>query len=522
MLNVVSKACVCCRVKRSHKHSVTSSVQFVTCPDPRRVESYLKSTIDFSDTIQDGDQVCFQCYRFFNQKLKSSECMLSNEDVVLALKAKKVQFETITSEFQYVTSEPYVQLCLYKTALSTCELLVTDRAFLFPNVYRQFMEYLADGNIDLVEVCVSKSRLLTFLGNEFGELLTSFCSNKRVGTVFHRTKADMQVLLSNSLYDNSSCAPISQDCDTSFLNTKVHEVIKHQKSLSHDHSVKLAFDVDKFVTMVQSIAPELWEHVCKLTQSVNERKGRCASVKETSFAGHIKHLRRTYLVSLILFITSSECNFPFHVVLSDMIEGSTELITVLNRFGIVASVETLKRTILSVSQDRKAAGVKSLLVDKAFTVASADNVDFLQSNAAVYAGNQHRSWHATSIQLVQPMPETAVHSAQGIPRRRLFTSVGEVSTSESTEGSSLRGMSQPSLESNPGKQLRSVLSRKRQERSSPMSSPTQSTRSPHSKRPRTFAEATKLRSRNVSDLQAELIRRPHVSVANERPVRHFK
>ena len=67
MLNVVSKACVCCGVKRSHKHSATSSVQFVTCPDRKRVESYLKSTIDFSDTIQDGDQVCYPCYKFFNQ-----------------------------------------------------------------------------------------------------------------------------------------------------------------------------------------------------------------------------------------------------------------------------------------------------------------------------------------------------------------------------------------------------------------------------------------------------------------------
>ena len=67
--------------------------------------------------------MCYPCYKFFNQKLKSSECMLCNEDVVLVLKAKKVQFETIISEFQYVTSESYVQLCLYKTALSTCELL---------------------------------------------------------------------------------------------------------------------------------------------------------------------------------------------------------------------------------------------------------------------------------------------------------------------------------------------------------------------------------------------------------------
>ena len=87
--------------------------------------------------------MCYPSYKFFNLKLKSSECMLSNEDVVLALKAKKVHFETNISEFQYVTSESYVQLCLYTTALSTCELLVTDRAFLFLNVYRQFMEYLS-------------------------------------------------------------------------------------------------------------------------------------------------------------------------------------------------------------------------------------------------------------------------------------------------------------------------------------------------------------------------------------------
>ena len=49
-------------------------------------------------------------------------------------------------------------------------------------------------------------RLLTFLGNEFGNLLTSFCIDKRVGTVFHRMKADMQTLLSYSLHANVTCA----------------------------------------------------------------------------------------------------------------------------------------------------------------------------------------------------------------------------------------------------------------------------------------------------------------------------
>ena len=50
------------------------------------------------------------------------------------------------------------------------------------------MEYLADGNIDLVGGCTSR---LTFRGNKFGELSTSFCSDERIGTVFHRNKADM-------------------------------------------------------------------------------------------------------------------------------------------------------------------------------------------------------------------------------------------------------------------------------------------------------------------------------------------
>ena len=127
--------------------------------------------------------------------------------------------------------------------------------------------------------------------------------------MFHKTKADMQSLLSTSLYDNSSCAPISQDCDTSLLNTKVHEVIKHQKSLSHDHSMKLAFDVDKFVAMVQSIAPELWKHVCMNSYSVcKQTQGSLCLCKSNIICRTYQAL--AYLVYLILYITSSECNCP--------------------------------------------------------------------------------------------------------------------------------------------------------------------------------------------------------------------
>ena len=71
---------------------------------------------------------------------------------------------------------------------------------------------------------------------------------------------------------------------------------------------------------------------------------------------------------------------------------------ILNRMGAVASLDTLKRVILSVSQDRRDQGIQTLLVPQKLTVASVDNVDFLQSHAVVYSGSQHRSCHFTSLQ----------------------------------------------------------------------------------------------------------------------------
>ena len=39
-----------------------------------------------------------------------------------------------------------------------------------------------------------------------------------------------------------------------------------------------------------------------------------------------------------------------------------------------------------------------------FTVISADNIDFLHSNARVFGGSQVSSWHGTTVQAVQPLP----------------------------------------------------------------------------------------------------------------------
>ena len=82
----------------------------------------------------------------------------------------------------------------------------------------------------------------------------------------------------------------------------------------------------------------------------------------------------------------------------------------------------------------------------------------------MHSGDQHRSWHATSIQLVQPMPDTVVQSVQSTATRRLFSTAGEpTSATEGTSSSQCTHVqAQPSFdETTPVEKLHLLLSHKR-------------------------------------------------------------
>ena len=173
--------------------------------------------------------------------------------------------------------------------------------------------------------------------------------------------------------------------------------------------------------------------------------------------------------------------------------GSTALITILNRLGVVSSVDTLKRHVHTISQIRRDEGLNNLLVKDAFTIASTDNIDFLQSHASVYSGSQHRSWHATSIQLVQPRPTTCKlqyqesHSTVGLSvPYHLAAQVSEANHTSTLAESSSYSSTEPhcdvsahlhlvaSVSPEPSDMhdlLHASLDRKRKERSSPFGSP---------------------------------------------------
>ena len=96
--------------------------------------------------------------------------------------------------------------------------------------------------------------------------------------------------------------------------------------------------------------------------------------------------------------------------------GSIVLIRSLNRLGICGCQDTLERSIQHRVDHRKKVGPEKEL-ELAFTIVSADNIDFLHSYARNFHGQQNKSWHGTTVQMVQPQPSVLLGTPEAGTKR---------------------------------------------------------------------------------------------------------
>ena len=235
--------------------------------------------------------------------------------------------------------------------------------------------------------------------------------------------------------------------------------------------------------------------------------------KQSDTHAYERKVRIAYLICVLMYCaTGGRCSVPLHTVLSDFIEasgGSSEIITILNRLGAVASRDTLDRHIVNVSTQRKAKGLLKSLESNVFTVATTDNIDFLQSGASVYVGNQSRSWHGTSVQVVQPQQRLI------IPVVRPHTDQNSILVSPPSPVCTAAVTTPPSesIALNPELHIQcSEVSDRQRPRTSPISSPSGQCCSPAYKRTkhaRTFIEGVRTGEVAQSDLHNVTMSRPH-------------
>jgi hypothetical protein len=160
--------------------------------------------------------------------------------------------------------------------------------------------------------------------------------------------------------------------------------------------------------MEQEIAradPTVWKMLRLIARTREERKKSIKSFLE-EIPLTIKSQRLFYIMCCLYFTTDNRCNTPIHMLLTDVVYshgGTTELVQVMNRLGMISSEDTHACYVDHVVRYSD----NTCNIDPSDTVvATLDNLDFLQSNAAVYCGDQHRSWHGTTVQILQPKPPT--------------------------------------------------------------------------------------------------------------------
>ena len=280
--------------------------------------------------------------------------------------------------------------------------------------YRLLLPLVRDNTSSKVaDIPATHRWLLSRLADSLQHHMSYTCRVKKHGIILFRAGRELDAL-SHALfmqkqaerkteYTDEDSGKHSEVCTD--INMRLKKLITKFNSESSEASQPY-LNIDM---MVKEIDPMIWETVCKLTHTTSDSK-----VSQTPSA-HIKKIRRLFIIMQMVFCMDNRCSMPFHVLIADLIDcfsGSTELIRILNHLGVCVSTDTLLRHIHHTVGETDTKGILRQLNPTVITLFSMDNIDFLQSHAQVFCGNQQLSWHGTTVQAVQPKPTHTVSTSE--------------------------------------------------------------------------------------------------------------
>ena len=287
--------------------------------------------------------------------------------------------------------------------------LLAQKALLLPWVCQIFLNaYTGDMNSVQVSLEVGDStvqfssrwllhQLITFLD----VYMMHKCIHMKFGTVLFRKGGDILTALSWALstppFTNQYPEMQCQNPDTNktlkeasiIINNLIHEEIKKSSQLQPSTLLNISDELN-------NIYPLLLEFLNSITNSIRERD----IINATE---HIKKIRLYFIFNQLMFCTNPRRPTLIHDLIADMIEvcgGSRQLIKIFNRLGCSTSPDTHDRFVTQHAMARRQSKIWGEIPSNAFTIASVDNFDMLQSYASVYCGDQKRSYHGTTLQLV--------------------------------------------------------------------------------------------------------------------------
>ena len=399
-----------------------------------------KKILDVEPALSNTDLLCKPCYtklgfRKLASEPQSKSVTLKNNDpnsVDDMLQIRKTELSDIISNFD--KDGCLETLLVHKISVYVCDNLLSKS-------YINMKDMQTKMNTLAMKLCTNQAGntldiilnmpVLT-LKNKIEKLLPGlfkYITSRQYGTLLVKTNCDIFSLFQRTLFElekckeeNTSIRRIDSE-DIHSVTEKKHDASSKSEQANTYEELALNFrtEIEKtndnmskvfsdiqlnqitLETIISTIGPKLFNFLFTLVASRSELNDyiKCKTTShytkfknDTSFPKHIKFIRILFLVSQLVFIKSDgETVLPFHLLLADAVQahgGSSKLIELLNRFGVVSSYDKCQREIYKKVKERLDLKLMYDFLPHGFAFVSADNIDIDQPFARI--GDTHKAY----------------------------------------------------------------------------------------------------------------------------------